>query len=143
MTTHPTSELSPCPFCGGEEVIFNSGGHDLFHQCVECRAKGPSHLGDGVFRSWNTRVASSIAEVDCGNACGYQEPYGFVPEADCPVHDKYSNALVEKLVEAVELALDSDMAMREEDEGNESETLNHLRQALLPFTNRAKQGEVK
>jgi phage N-6-adenine-methyltransferase len=24
---------------------------------------------------------------DCGNVCGYTEPYGFVPEADCPVHD--------------------------------------------------------
>lgn len=26
---------------------------------------------------------------DCGMAgCGYMEPYGFVPEAGCPVHDK-------------------------------------------------------
>jgi len=25
--------------------------------------------------------------ADCGYACGYQEPYGFVPEAGCPVHD--------------------------------------------------------
>lgn len=23
----------------------------------------------------------------CGYSCGYQEPYGFVPEAGCPVHD--------------------------------------------------------
>lgn len=23
----------------------------------------------------------------CLGGCGYQEPYGFVPEADCPVHD--------------------------------------------------------
>lgn len=22
----------------------------------------------------------------CGNACGYVEPYGFVPESGCPVH---------------------------------------------------------
>lgn len=26
---------------------------------------------------------------DCGYACGWAYPYGFVPEADCPVHDKY------------------------------------------------------
>jgi len=26
---------------------------------------------------------------DCGNACGYTEPYGWVPEAGCPVHDRY------------------------------------------------------
>lgn len=24
---------------------------------------------------------------DCGNACGHVKPYGFVPEAGCPVHD--------------------------------------------------------
>ena len=23
----------------------------------------------------------------CDLACGFQKPYGFVPEADCPVHD--------------------------------------------------------
>lgn len=26
---------------------------------------------------------------DCGCACGYVEPYGFVPEAECPIHDRY------------------------------------------------------
>ena len=25
---------------------------------------------------------------ECDMACGYTEPYGFVPEADCPIHDK-------------------------------------------------------
>jgi hypothetical protein len=24
----------------------------------------------------------------CLGGCGFQEPYGFVPEADCPVHDR-------------------------------------------------------
>ncbi len=24
----------------------------------------------------------------CGHACDWVEPYGFVPEADCPEHDK-------------------------------------------------------
>lgn len=33
--------------------------------------------------------------VDCGYACGYQEPYGlFVPEDGCPIHDKYSGNLL-------------------------------------------------
>lgn len=31
--------------------------------------------------------STGTAEQDCGHICGYQEPYGFVPEADCPVHD--------------------------------------------------------
>lgn len=26
-------------------------------------------------------------DYDCGYACGVVEPYGFVPEAGCPVHD--------------------------------------------------------
>ena len=26
-------------------------------------------------------------DVHCGYACEYVAPYGFVPEADCPVHD--------------------------------------------------------
>ncbi len=26
--------------------------------------------------------------IECENNCHYQEPYGFVPEAGCDVHDK-------------------------------------------------------
>ena len=26
-------------------------------------------------------------ETDCGYACGWAYPYGFVPECGCPVHD--------------------------------------------------------
>jgi hypothetical protein len=26
---------------------------------------------------------------DCGHACDHVEPYGWVPEADCPVHDRW------------------------------------------------------
>lgn len=25
---------------------------------------------------------------DCGMGCSYEEPYGFVPEAGCPIHDE-------------------------------------------------------
>lgn len=34
------------------------------------------------------------AGTDCGNACDWVYPYGFVPEADCPQHDtpKYMRA---------------------------------------------------
>ena len=34
------------------------------------------------FRYWRTG--------DCGLSCGYTEPYGFVPEDGCPIHDKYA-----------------------------------------------------
>jgi len=33
------------------------------------------------FRYWRTG--------ECGLACGYTEPYGFVPEGECPIHDVY------------------------------------------------------
>lgn len=44
----------------------------------------------------NTRVIGAIQalttgeeqDATCGQACGYCEPYGFVPEAGCPVHDR-------------------------------------------------------
>ena len=28
-----------------------------------------------------------LATGNCGCACGYAHPYGFVPEAECPIHD--------------------------------------------------------
>lgn len=34
------------------------------------------------------RIADPTQDVcEAGYACGFQAPYGFVPEADCPVHD--------------------------------------------------------
>jgi hypothetical protein len=30
---------------------------------------------------------AAVMDHGCGYACGFQEPYGFVPEAGCPVHD--------------------------------------------------------
>ena len=44
------------------------------------------------FDEWLTSLAALPADggddVHCGFACGYVPPYGFVPEADCPIHDK-------------------------------------------------------
>lgn len=28
-----------------------------------------------------------MVEYNCGYACGFTEPYGFVPEGGCPIHD--------------------------------------------------------
>ena len=30
---------------------------------------------------------ASLSKCDCDNACAWVEPYGWVPEAGCPVHD--------------------------------------------------------
>lgn len=32
---------------------------------------------------------------DCGLICGYEEPYGFVPQAECLIHDRYPQVEVE------------------------------------------------
>lgn len=32
-------------------------------------------------------IIGRFVEVQCNNTCGYEQPYGFVPEADCPIHD--------------------------------------------------------
>ncbi len=35
-----------------------------------------------------TTVLRYLVTGNCGHiGCGYMEPYGFVPEAGCPVHD--------------------------------------------------------
>ncbi len=31
---------------------------------------------------------SCLCHQPCANHCHFQEPYGFVPEADCEIHDK-------------------------------------------------------
>lgn len=42
-----------------------------------------------VWWLWSLGVRIRYALTgDCGLACGYIEPYGFVPEADCPIHDR-------------------------------------------------------
>ena len=38
-------------------------------------------------------IIKNLIEVfnsfDCGHECHWVEPYGWVPEADCPIHDHY------------------------------------------------------
>lgn len=36
---------------------------------------------------WWYSVIRYYVTGDCGHGCGYMLPYGFVPEADCPIHD--------------------------------------------------------
>lgn len=33
------------------------------------------------------QIVKILLLVDCGFECGHTEPYGFVPEAGCPIHD--------------------------------------------------------
>lgn len=36
--------------------------------------------------AWAAFIAFLCAD-HCGYACGYFEPFGFVPECGCPIHD--------------------------------------------------------
>lgn len=33
------------------------------------------------------KIAEIIESIECGYDCDYEKPYGFVPEAGCPIHD--------------------------------------------------------
>jgi hypothetical protein len=56
-------QKSKCKYCGNDNT-------SLFW-CDECQD-----------------MCTKPSELECGNDCGFVEPYGFVPEAGCPMHDK-------------------------------------------------------
>ncbi len=39
-------------------------------------------------RYWQRKHDEFQSEAWCGYGCDWVYPYGFVPEADCPIHDK-------------------------------------------------------
>lgn len=57
-------------------------GEDLIVCCSHCHYQYLVRQGmDGEARYvWPN-------EITCGYECDFEEPYGFVPEAGCPVHD--------------------------------------------------------
>lgn len=63
-----------CPTCGAA-ITYTSGIHGEVVRCEFCHRQ-----------IW--ALGNTIADPDpCDFACGYTEPFGFVPEAGCPVHD--------------------------------------------------------
>lgn len=76
-------ELKNCPFCGMRANQLYDRIEGEYVACSHCTVRTIGY-GDPAeaIAVWNARYQ------ECGNACGYQEPYGFVPEADCPVHDR-------------------------------------------------------
>ena len=57
---------------------------------VDQRIMPADALPPSVYQTWcgiMRQEKPSNWEVDCGNACGVQDPYGWVPEDGCPVHD--------------------------------------------------------
>lgn len=83
MTTTPTPELKPCPFCGGEAWLHGptlpmiADCDDVQVSCVDCDANGPAilfdrnvhgntdlpDLEDEAIEAWNTRTAPTPEPV--------------------------------------------------------------------------------
>ena len=67
MTDNRTTELLPCPFCGGEAEVFNPFDKTAGTWCVICRecacASGFEQTEAEAIAAWNTR-----AERTCHNA---------------------------------------------------------------------------
>ena len=64
-----------CPFCGRGVV-----GRVIMHRAESVTCE---HCG----RQSVVKRGKLIHDEPCDYECGVAEPYGFVPEADCPVHD--------------------------------------------------------
>ena len=63
------SELKPCPFCGGEAMVF--GYHDVFWEaeCLRCHgAAGNYETKAEAIDAWNTRADSIVRCRDCKQA---------------------------------------------------------------------------
>ena len=65
-----------CPICDeGLATLEPTAKANLIVQCLRCGYVFPFVQGPDFPR------------LLCGNACAWVEPYGWVPEDGCPVHD--------------------------------------------------------
>ena len=48
----------------------------------------PKQYSARQYSEWYCKFMNWADETDCGNECHWKAPYGFVPEAGCPIHDK-------------------------------------------------------
>ena len=67
MTDKLKDALPPCPFCGGDAVVMDSGSGEYWAQCSRCWGTGgvECNIPQAVF-SWNRRAPS--AELDAALA---------------------------------------------------------------------------
>lgn len=82
-----TTDLKPCPFCGGEAHIthtYDPDGFGAFHhaQCRKCRAKGTEYFAretcpiffEQVRAAWNTRAKTKAADALEAKLCAVVKP---------------------------------------------------------------------
>lgn len=78
-----------CRFC--EEQCWRDGGW------------GECYYTDAEFNRLQNEEAEELEglggsgdDVWCGHECHVHPTYGFVPEADCPIHDKPRSTLIQR-----------------------------------------------
>ncbi len=72
-----------CAYCKREfSDSFKPHSHFLV-QCPHCSRQSFAQSGSDA--AWT--IAIMAGECDCGYGCGFTGPYGFVPQAGCPIHD--------------------------------------------------------
>ena len=77
--------------CGRVDVL-KEMVHDQQKKCID----GGAYRGDDGYLVLTCKHChrdmedgeDRICMGKCNNECDYQSPYGFVPEAGCPIHDK-------------------------------------------------------
>ena len=58
-----TEKLKPCPFCGSENVRFESEKHAVV--CMRCKARGSlAPTEDMVLDMWNARAIDSVKKKE-------------------------------------------------------------------------------
>ena len=74
MTDNRTTELMPCPFCGGKATLrmcwMEDGHRYRVVECVECGATTPgnySEVGDQSAWDWNTRTPEQAIAATLGS----------------------------------------------------------------------------
>lgn len=69
-----TSELKPCPFCGGKEIHSYWGNNRIWFECESCGVKSQTFSSPAVFenredskskllKAWNTRAVPDVPEL--------------------------------------------------------------------------------
>lgn len=67
-----------CPICDARLATFpTTVKANLVVKCLQC----------GCVLALDIDYDDIQLRVLCGNACAWVEPYGWVPEAGCPIHD--------------------------------------------------------
>lgn len=60
---------------------------DIYWEAAKLARAGKQTVGEKHDFYITLDQLNTIIMNACGYACSFQEPYGFVPEAGCPVHD--------------------------------------------------------